>query len=61
MKTDVRVVDYGYFATDTHELELYTGLRGMLNKGWNVLKIYEPMKYKNSEEYFSRVIYTRVL
>ena len=59
MKTEFRIIDCGYFADLIEDLELYRTLTHMTENGWNVVKIFEPMKYKNSEEYFSRVIFSK--
>lgn len=56
---EFRIVDYGYFAEEIHELELYRGLTFMCNNGWKIEKIFEPMKYRDSEDYFCRVIFSK--
>lgn len=60
-KFEFRIVDYGYFAESVHDMELYRGLNHMCNAGWKIVKIFEPMQYKNSSEYFSRVIFKKKL
>lgn len=59
MKTEVRVIDCNYFSDSFYDNELYRTIDRFLNNGWTVLKIFEPMKYKDSDDYFSRIIFTK--
>ena len=54
MKYEYRVVDYDMF-----DGEMADGMNYMGDKGWDVIRILDPMSYVNSEGMFIRIFYKR--
>lgn len=53
-KIEYRVIDLDMFDGEMSEV-----LNSMGEKGWEVVKFFEPMKYTNSDGMFVRVIFKR--
>lgn len=51
---EYRMIDYDMFDESQIESMNYMG-----SKGWEIIRILEPMKYLNSEELFVRIFYKR--
>lgn len=54
-KIEYRVIDLDMFGGEMPEV-----LNSMGEKGWDVVKFFEPMKYANSDGMFVRVIFKRL-
>jgi hypothetical protein len=52
---EYRVIDHDMF--DEDEIQL---MNSMGSKGWEIIKILDPMKWLNSEGMFVRIYYKRV-
>ena len=51
---EYRIIDHDMFYNNDNELIKSMGL-----KGWEIIKIFEPMKYLNSDAMFVRIYYKR--
>ena len=54
-KIEYRVIDLDMFGGEMPEV-----LNSMGQKGWEVVKFFEPMKYVNSDGMFVRIIFKRL-